>query len=364
MAKKGMKKSVKITIIIASTVLGLILAAVGAYAGYYTLSYHRVGNMDLTVKSNCTQILNTDWTYKAVTYNIGFGAYTEDFGFFMDGGKYGRAASKESVKNTVNGAIGTLLSQKADIYMIEEVDFSATRSYRIDQQKMIEQSFSWFDTAFAQNYDSPYLIYPFNGPLGAAKSGLMTLSDHQIDSAKRVELPVETSFYKHFDLDRCYMVSRMPVANGKQLVVYTVHLSAYTSDGKIVNEQFRLLAEDMQAEYLKGNYVLCGGDFNKDLLIDSTKYFGISGEDYTWAQPLNESVLEGKNLSVARPVNEENPIPSCRNADGPYNKNQFVITIDGFVISDNITLVDTNVIDTGFKYSDHNPVYINFILNP
>ena len=96
----------------------------------------------------------------------------------------------------------------------------------------------------------------------------------------------------------------------------------------------------------------------------SKPYFGISGEDYTWAQPLNESVLEGKNLSVARPVNEGNPIPSCRNADGPYNKNQFVITIDGFVISDNITLVDTNVIDTGFKYSDHNPVYINFILNP
>ena len=41
--------------------------------------------------------------YTALTYNIGFGAYTPDFSFFMDGGESSWAKSKESVLDTVQG---------------------------------------------------------------------------------------------------------------------------------------------------------------------------------------------------------------------------------------------------------------------
>ena len=61
--------------------------------------------------------------------------------------------------------------------------------------------------------------------------------------------------------------------NGKELVLYNVHLSAYTSDGKIAEEQLRMLIEDMQEEYNKGNDIVCGGDFNKDLSGDAEEYF-------------------------------------------------------------------------------------------
>ena len=56
-------------------------------------------------------------------------------------------------------------------------------------------------------------------------------------------------------------------------------------------------------------------------------------------------------------------MPSCRNADGPYNENQYVLTVDGFIVSDNVTVVNSDVYDLQFKYSDHNPVYMNFKLN-
>lgn len=124
-----------------------------------------------------------------------------------------------------------------------------------------------------------------------------------------------------------------------------------------------MLINDMKGEYQKGNYVLCGGDFNKDLLGDSSKIFGVSGKDYTWAQPIKEDLLQDTGLSLVKALSLENPVPSCRNADGPYNKNQFVITIDGFIISANVTLKSTQVIDTGFAYSDHNPVTMTFSLN-
>lgn len=57
------------------------------------------------------------------------------------------------------------------------------------------------------------------------------------------------------------------------------------------------------------------------------------------------------------------PVAFCRTAAEPYNiETTFRITLDGFVVSDNVTVSDSNVIDTGFAYSDHNPVYLDFSL--
>ena len=55
-------------------------------------------------------------------------------------------------------------------------------------------------------------------------------------------------------------------------------------------------------------------------------------------------------------------MPSCRNADQPYSESDFVVTVDGFLVSDNVTVEDALVLDTGFKWSDHNPVYMDFVL--
>ena len=56
--------------------------------------------------------------------------------------------------------------------------------------------------------------------------------------------------------------------------------------------------------------------------------------------------------------------PSCRNADSPYKGDgtDFVITVDGMIVSENVKVVSSETIDTGFKYSDHNPVKYTIIL--
>ena len=53
-------------------------------------------------------------------------------------------------------------------------------------------------------------------------------------------------------------------------------------------------------------------------------------------------------------------IDTC--ADQPYSESDFVVTVDGFLVSDNVTVEDALVLDTGFIWSDHNPVYMDFIL--
>ena len=39
-----------------------------------------------------------------------------------------------------------------------------------------------------------------------------------------------------------------------------------------------------------------------------------------------------------------------------------MLTVDGFIVSDNVTVIESRVIDEAFKYSDHNPVIIRFKL--
>jgi len=354
-----MKKILKV---IGILLLIIVLLAVGYFA-YVFISYHRIGDMELTPEGKGAPKMETDGTYTMVSYNIGFGAYEPDYGFFMDGGTESWAWSEERLDKNLKNIASFLKDQKADLYNVQEVDMDSTRTYHVDEREYLKSALTDKSYTFAQNYDSPFLMYPITQPHGASESGLMTFSSFEIKSAERKELPIETGLTKFLDLDRCYSKNRIATDDGKELVLYNFHLSAYTSDGKIANEQLKLMLSDMTEEYGRGNYCIAGGDFNKDILGDSSVYFGKSDIEYTWAQPIPEGLLEGyPNVTVVAPLDDKDPVPTCRNADGPYHKGQYVLTIDGFIVSENVTVGSCEVINTEFAYSDHNPVKMSFTL--
>ena len=96
--------------------------------------------------------------------------------------------------------------------------------------------------------------------------------------------------------------------------------------------------------------------------ILSAQYFGAADQAYSWAQPIPDETFDGFAVRLVAPLDEQNPVPSCRNADGPYHEGQYVLTVDGFLVSANVTVEQSNVIDTGFESSDHNPVQMTFRL--
>lgn len=357
-----MKTAFRILLIL----LVLVLLALTCYVGYVFLTYYRVeDNLPLEVEKASTESDPADVgeTYRLVSYNIGFGAYSDDYSFFMDGGTESRARSKEAVYENVGGAIAAAKEAEPDFLFLQEVDIDGTRSYHVDEYVYACSLLPELgQRVFAQNYDSPYLFWPLLEPHGANQAGQATFSRYDISSALRRSLPIEDGFMKLVDLDRCYSVSRVPLENGRELVLYNFHLSAYTSDGTIAEEQLKMLFADMSAEYAAGNYAIAGGDFNKDILGNSSEIFGVSGEAYTWAQPIPpELVPEG--LTIVAPFDEADPVASCRNADRPYGPDNYLVTVDGFIVSGNVTVVDAQVIDTAFRWSDHNPVYMDFVLN-
>ncbi|MDO5449070.1 MAG: endonuclease/exonuclease/phosphatase family protein, partial [Clostridia bacterium] len=276
------KKALKIVLII---LLVIILVAL-AYVAYVFIDYDRIeDNQKLTINDNIGTTCEVGTEYKITAYNVGFGAYRADFGFFMDGGKESRAKSAESVNEAFDGITAVIKEQDPDFMMFEEVDVDADRSWHINQKEILENAFTGYDSAFGINYDSAFLMYPVFKPHGKSLSGIATFSRFNMTSSLRRSLPIETSARKIVDLDRCYTVSRVPTSDGNELVLYTVHLSAYTSDGSVATKQLKMLLTDMQGEYDKGNYCIAGGDFNKDLLGDgkvtSADIFGVDDGGYT-----------------------------------------------------------------------------------
>ncbi len=346
------KKLVKHIIV---SVISIAVFMMLYYVVYLYCGYQRIANIEFPpVEKNSESVISSTDTVSFMTYNIGFGAYSSDFSFFLDGGEHARAFSREDVEKNVNGAVEVIKEYSPDIIVMQEVDVKGTRSYGVDQAEIIQTAFDGYNSGFAVNYDSPYFLYPLHEPIGKNKSGILTLSKYTLEMFRRNSLPVEEGFSKYLDLDRCFTVSRIPVDNNKKLMVYNVHLSAYTKDGTLSDRQLEILLESMKKEYDRGCYVIALGDFNKDLLIDSSQYFERPDEEYNWAKSINTSLLPSY-VSIAA----DTEVPTCRNANKAYagDGSDFVITIDGALVSDNIEIVTVKTIDTGFEYSDHNPVY-------
>ncbi len=379
-----MKKATKIIIITCSIALGLPLLTGVGYFSYVFFSYKRIGSITLEPNNKNEDKLDPTKSYSLTSYNIGFGAYSPEYTFFLDEGynedgsktvgKYGKGISKEDVLKNTNGSIETIKNLNSDFYSLQEVDIDSTRSYHIKQKEMIESSLDTYNSTFAVNFDSAYLFYPLNDPHGKSKAGLSTLSKYKIDSSNRVEYTISDGFSKFFDLDRCFVVNKISLSNGKNLILINSHMSAYDEGGKIRNKQIEELHSYMNEEVKNGNYVIASGDFNHDLLTNNPLYPQYDTTNFAYKnmtkQPrpdwVNFMFDENKtspfddNFKVIASDNE----PSCRDCDITWQPNTtFVSTVDGFIVSNNIKVEEvktTKVGETGFAYSDHQPTTLKF----
>ncbi len=367
-----MNRHLKIILVFLGSLISLLILFVVCYVIYMEVNYYRIDdNTALEITNPSDEVLQSGVSYKALTYNIGFGAYNHDFSFFMDSGTMldgtavqgtmSRAQSKDIATTNTQGVLGVAQSQDADFYLLQEVDTKSTRSFEVNQKSIFENEYPDYSDIYALNFHSSYLLYPFSEPHGSVISGLLTMSRYSVSEAVRKSYPVDASFpTKFFDLDRCFTFIRLPVDNGKELVLINSHMSAYDAGGTIRAQQLKLLNDVMAEEYAKGNYVIVGGDFNH-ALCDTITSFESQQKVPEWVFPLEEADI-AKGLSVVKADNL-NDVPTCRSTDMPYVKGvNYSVVLDGFIVSDNVTASSVNV-DANFDYSDHNPVLLTFTLN-
>lgn len=374
-----MKRAIKITAIALACIICAAALIVGGYVGYVAAQYYRIEDKLPLEVSGGGESVKVGEILSVTTYNLGFGAYSPEYSFFMDtgimddgtevAGIYAKGMNKADVSKNVDGQIEVSKRENSDFYFFQEADEKADRSYNINMVKNIRDNFAGYSSTYAENFHTAWLLYPFNDPLGTTKAGIVTLSKYKIESAVRRSFPLTDNFIdKLFDLDRCFSIHYLPVEGSeKKLVLINLHMSAYDEGGTVRAKQLEMLNAVLKEEYEKGNYVIAGGDFNHCLIADefasdeeAFSHFESKQKIPDWVK---SSVLHKSEIAQGFSIAADKDNSTCRGADIPYEKGvNFTTAIDGFLFSDNVERISVNTVNTEYAYSDHNPVTLKFKL--
>ena len=355
-------KGLKITLISIGAVFALILSFIGGVLIFASATTLKVKDVEKMQVNTCTQTeINKENSINLMTWNTGYGALDERQDCCWDGGKGVYGESKEVVQENINALKSKINEIDPDIFFVQELDLDSKRSFYINELGSFRETFDQkYNNTFARNFKAGLVPSPLSQMTGKVDAGIATFSKFSINDSERVQLPIPFSWpMKLFNLKRCLLVTRMPIKDSeKELVMINLHLEAYSSEeGKA--KQANQLVGLMKEEYEKGNYVVAGGDFNQTFNnIDLNKY----PNNGDWDCPVMDA-SSYPNFAFKM----DDSVPTCRSLKTPlvgYDKSTFqYYMIDGFIVSNNITVSEIHTLDLGFKNTDHNPVTMNIKLS-
>lgn len=304
------------------------------------------------------------------TWNIGFGGLGSEADFFLDAGRFFVSGGSmvhsppDHVERYVRGIKQQLEATRTQFALLQEVDSLAARSHHrllLDELRAVRAD---EHVAFAPNYINERVPVPLAEPwnvYGDVYAGLTTFSDVRPLSAERIDLPGAFPFPDRlFQLDRCLLLTRYALADGRTLSVINLHLTAY-DDGSIRAGELAALEEVMFAEEDAGHLVIAGGDWNlAPPRFPYDRFIGDPERDFVQGNvpPEYPSRPGYTFLYDARtPTNRKLPTPYARDSS-------FVTLIDYFLIGPGLRAAGARTIDQDFQFSDHQPVYVEVEILP
>lgn len=339
------------------TILCLIIMTALLSLGFVTYvaitDYNPVEYITLATQHNKDTIAYQGKTITLTTFNIGYAGLDRAQDFFVDGGKMSRSSSEQQTRHNLNAVASFISDNPSDIYMLQEVDIKSKRSYDIEESRYIASRNPDYSSTFASTNMMKWIPVPILHPLGYSHSGLMTLSKLQSTSNTRIKLPGQKNWlYQLFDADRAFIESRIPVDNGKELILINLHLSAFDQGGSIRKQQLDYLHAYVTTEYEKENYIIIGGDWNHILPETDPQRFPAVQARPSWLLDLPQAFHPpGFKWAV------DSTIASNRSVNAPYIEGvNYRSVIDGFLVSSNVDILSVHGIDLKFEHSDHNPV--------
>ncbi len=347
--KKFLKILLYLLLLIVLAFAGLILTAV--------ITDYDPDETTLIYESANAQKIPDTLEFDILSWNVGYCGLDKSMDFFYDGGVQVRP-TEDKVINSLHGVESFLKSQDSmEFILMQEVDKKSKRSYRINEYDSIQAAIPSYKAYFGTNYDVFFVPTPPTEPYGKVLSGIVSFSKFEPSNVTRYTFPGKYAFPKSlFMLDRCFLVKRFPVDNGKELIIINTHNEAY-DDGSQRKQQMEYLRNFLLKEYNKGNYVVVGGDWNQcpPDIKDTIPGFIFDNKEF--------SVVD-KNLYPAEwKWIFKNDIPTNRRVIKPYDQKTTATTvIDFFLISPNVENLGVQNINLGFENSDHNPVRAKFRL--
>jgi len=297
--------------------------------------------------------------FSFLTWNIGYAGLGENMDFFYDGGEM--VMPEKTYYNTCWYGIKEFLKTSAsiDFILLQEVDFKSKRSYFSEQNTQLNDLLELHCVTEVVNYNVRFVPVPLNKPLGKVFGGMMTFSLFTPSLANRVSFPEIAPWpQKLFLPDRCFIETRFRLQNGKELIVLNTHQSFYIKTDSLRNKELEVIKNKMISEYINGNYVVAGGDWNQNPPDIPASVFSSNDIFKPTHISLQKSLLPSQWKYAY-----DATIPTNRDVDQVYSKGITPTTIiDFFIVSPNIEVLVTKTTDMGFRYSDHQPVYMKIRL--
>jgi len=354
--KKILKIFLGIIMILALGFISLILYAI--------VSDYKPDEKELLSQPENPSVLKDSSVYTLLTWNIGYAGLDKEMDFFKDGGT--KVITPEDNFRENNSAIADFLmdNNTVDFILLQEIDRKSKRSYHTDQYLELSEKLPGHIPFFAKNYDVFFVPVPPSNPMGKVESGIAAYSKYTPVSSVRYSLPGDFGFPTQlFYLDRCFMVSRYRIENGKELVLINTHNEAFDEGGNIREAQMESLKKFVMNEYNSGNYVIVGGDWNQyppDFKPDFSANKVFTGKFGNFnLTGIESDYMPGDWKWIYDPTT-----PTVRTLTAAYDPASTPTSVcDIFLISPNLESVSVKCHHLGFTNSDHNPVIIQIKLD-
>lgn len=347
----------KILKIIAYFFATVILLFIG-FLVYSTLTWYNPEAKLVITESSKNETIHCDSVYKALSWNIGYAGLGSNMDFFYDRGTKVRDTYERTIINL--DSVRNFIKKNSDnqFILLQEVDLNSKRSYRVNQKDSIERDIMKYNSV-ALNYSSWFVPVPPDEPMGKVKSGLVSFCDYEPKESVRYAYPGMFSWPNRlFNLRRCMLVNRYNTINNKEFIVINTHMSAF-DDGSLKKQEMQFIKDFVLGEYEKGNYVLVGGDWNQSPPDFKITTFGdnFESEVFKLTNISSDFLPEGWNWVY------DASAPTNRYLNEPYTEGKtFRSILDFFLVSPNITVINSKTQDLNFQNADHNPVFIQFML--
>lgn len=356
-------KTLKRILLVLLVLVLIFIVGFGIFLFYFTRNDYQPAPVEKITFNNSKPIQTIDSVpLTFISWNIGYCGLDKDMDFFYDGGKKVRP-DETALQENLNGVFDFLSKNDSiDFFFLQEVDSSSKRSYFTNQVSLFSEALRNHSWGFATNYNVQFVPLPVLSPMGKVLSGIMTCSKYMPSACERYSYPVNYTWpMKIFMLDRCFMMQRYKLSSGdKELVVINLHNSAFGDADVLRQYETWMLRSFLLNEYEKGNYVIAGGDWNQNPAAYDKLSFVSGYNKKTGVPKITADFIPDSWKFVYDTV-----LPTNRDNSTAYHHGSTPTTIyDFFVVSPNVIVDKINVIDRGFEFADHQPVYMRVWLNP
>jgi endonuclease/exonuclease/phosphatase family metal-dependent hydrolase len=287
-------------------------------------------------------------TITLCTWNMGYAGLGEESDFLSDGGRHVLPPSRVTVEKNLAGIKSVLREVQADIFLFQEVAQPGLLTYGVDMQHGVEAEFPGFARSFLPDAETRLLPRRYS-----VHHGTEVFSRYPVEKLGADLLPGESRSLLGI-LRKTYGIQRFEIAGGmRRWSIMTVHLAAFDDDAAMRKQQLKQVIETAEREYKSGAHVIVGGDWN--LRLTATRFPDRTDPKFLfWVHDFPQEALpQGWHLAF------DPKTPSVRTNYQPYQAGvNYVTIIDGFLVSPNVKIVSVAGRDTGFRFSDHQPVVL------